>query len=116
MVGRVTLNTPTTGLPAISPSFPDDGVVTSGPATGCGSGTAPGHIGTCVCPGDGCQAGVCALRPPDANTTQRAKSKGFITIPSEAGYSKTTSRLKNAHLVRKSSTDEMGVWTAIVSE
>src|SRR6266566_7150977 len=88
IVGRVTLNTPTTGLPAISPSFPDDAVVTSGPATGWGSGTVPGHIGTCVCPGDGCQTGVCALRPPHAKTTQRAKSKafikGFITIPPEA--------------------------------
>src|SRR6266566_3789154 len=82
IVGRVTLNTPTTGLPAISPSFPDDVVVTSGPATGCASGAVPGQIGTCVCPGDGCQAGVCALRSPNANTTQRAKSKGFITIPS----------------------------------
>src|SRR6266404_135401 len=56
--------------------------------------TAPGHIGTCVCPGAGCQPGVCALRPPNANTTQRAKSKGFITILAEAEYSKTNSRLK----------------------
>ena len=52
----------------------------SGPGTGCASGTAPGHIGTCVCPGDGCQTGVCALRPPHANTTQRAKIKGFIRV------------------------------------
>src|ERR1035441_3243117 len=70
----------TAGLPATSHPFPDV-VATSGPATGWGSGTVPGHIGTCVCSGDGCQTGVCALRPPNANTTQRAKIKGFITLP-----------------------------------
>ena len=72
--------TPTAGLPATRNSFP---VVfaTSGPATGCGSGTLPGHIGTCVCPGDGCHTGFCALRPPNADTTQRAKIKSFMTIP-----------------------------------
>jgi hypothetical protein len=73
IVGRATLDTPTTGLQAISPSFPDDGVATSDPTTGCASGTAPGHIGTCVCPGDDCQAGVCPFRPPNANITQRAE-------------------------------------------
>ena len=49
-------------------------------ATGAASGTVPGHIGTCVCPGDGCHTDFCALRPPHANTIQRAKIKGFVTI------------------------------------
>src|SRR6266403_5959230 len=67
--------------PTTNPSPAFAIVATSGPVTGWGSGTVPGHIGTCVCPGEGCQPGVCALRPPHANTTQRAKSQGFITIP-----------------------------------
>src|SRR6266702_1053429 len=79
MVGRVTLLTPTAGLPPGRKSFPDVSAY-SGPATGCGSGAAPGHIGICVCPGDGCHTGFCALRLPTPNTTQRAKIKGFITI------------------------------------
>jgi hypothetical protein len=45
-------------------------VTYSGPGTGCGSGTAPGHIGSCVCPGDGCQTLVCALKPPQAKAMQ----------------------------------------------
>src|ERR1700733_1584664 len=74
-------------------------VTYSGTGTGCASGTAPGHIGICVCPGDGCQTDVCALTPPDANRTQRAKSKGLVIIftsliyPATAGsleYGKTT--------------------------
>src|SRR5262249_52631090 len=52
----------------------------SGPATGCAPAPAPGHIGTCVCPGDGCQAGVCAPRPKDADTKQTATIKGFIAF------------------------------------
>src|SRR5207237_6182325 len=32
----------------------------------------------CVCPGDGCQPFVCALKPSNANTTQTVKSQGFI--------------------------------------
>jgi hypothetical protein len=63
-------------VPAVVVEF----VTYSGPGTGCASGTAPGHIGICVCPGDGCQPFVCARRPPHANTTQRTKIKGFITI------------------------------------
>jgi hypothetical protein len=63
-------------VPAVVVEF----VTYSGPGTGCASGTAPGHIGICVCPDDGCQAFVCALKPPHANTTQRTKIKGFITI------------------------------------
>src|SRR5579863_8266571 len=80
MVGCVTLLTPTAGLPATRNSFPVV-LATSGPAAGCASGAAPGHIGTCVCPGDGCQVVCCALTPPNANTTQRARIIGFITIP-----------------------------------
>ena len=58
-------------------------VATSGPSARRASGTDPGHIGSCVCPGDGCQTGVCARKSPNPNTTttQRAKSKGFIQIP-----------------------------------
>src|SRR5579859_1680981 len=79
IVGRQTLLTQTQGLPATRWSFT---VVTySGPGTGCASGTAPGHIGCCLCPGDGCQTGACALRPPNENITQRANIKSFITIP-----------------------------------
>src|SRR5438876_11749682 len=78
MVGCETLTTKTNGLPATTQSVLDK--TASGPGTGCASGTAPGQIGTCVCPGDGCQTFVCALRPPHANTTQRAKIKVFITI------------------------------------
>src|SRR5580658_3811814 len=80
MVGRVTLLTPVAGLPVSIHGF---AVVSanSGPATGWGSGTLPGHIGTCVCPGDGCHTGFCALRPPNADTTKRAKIKSFMTIP-----------------------------------
>jgi hypothetical protein len=52
----------------------------SGPRTGCGSGAAPGHIGICVCPGDGCHTGCWALRLQNPNAVQRAKSNGFIGI------------------------------------
>ena len=86
IVGRVTLVTQTAGLPAIRESFPDV-VAASGPATGWGSGTSPGQIGTCLYPGDGRHPGVCALKPPNANTTHRAKIKDLIAIPTEAGYS-----------------------------
>lgn len=68
------------GLPATSDAVTVV-VMSSGPGMGCASGAAPGHIGSCVCPGDGCQAGVWALRPPHANTTQSTKIKGFMTIP-----------------------------------
>src|SRR6266849_9024998 len=83
MVGCDTFSTYTHGLPATRCSFP---VVTetSGPAAGCESGTAPGQIDTCVCPCDGCQAGVCAVRPPTASTTEGAMSNGFIGSRSAA--------------------------------
>src|SRR5690242_17258360 len=55
-------------------------VTYSGPETGCGSGTAPGHIGNCVCPGDGRQTFVCAFRLPHANTVQ-ATNNTFAIIP-----------------------------------
>src|SRR6266702_7041336 len=80
MVGRVTLLTPTTCLPATRNVFPD-GSTTSDPLTDCGSGAATGHMGTCVCPGDGSQPPFCAVRLPSAQTLQRAKIKGFIRIP-----------------------------------
>jgi hypothetical protein len=80
IVGCDTLLTPTTGLPAMSPSFPDDVSTTSGPAAGWTSGGDPGQIGICLCPCDGCHTGSCALRPANANTNEKAKSKGFIAI------------------------------------
>src|SRR5204863_1120609 len=68
MVGCETLTTKTNGLPATPQSVLDK--TASGPGTACASGTAPGQIGTCVCPGDGCQTFVCALRLPHAKTMQ----------------------------------------------
>jgi hypothetical protein len=50
----------------------------SGPATGCESGTVLGHIGTCVCPGDGCQEAVCAPKARTPETTKRARNRRFI--------------------------------------
>jgi hypothetical protein len=70
----------THGLPATSGSVTVF-VVSSGPGTGSASGTAPGHIGICVWPKDGCQAAVWAFRLPNANTIQNASSVDFITIP-----------------------------------
>src|SRR5438132_11152656 len=69
MVGCETLTTKTNGLPPTTQSVLDK--TASGPATGCASGTAPGHISTCVCPGDGCQTFVCALRLPHAKTATK---------------------------------------------
>src|SRR5207244_12857502 len=68
IVGCETLTTKTNGLPATTQFVLDK--TASGPGTGCASGTAPGQIGTCVCPGDGCQTFVCALRLPHAKTMQ----------------------------------------------
>src|ERR1017187_1027357 len=79
MVGRETRFTYVHGLSATRWSF-SRVVAVSGPFAGCASGTAPGHIDTWVCPGDGCHAEVCALRLLKANTTQRATIGGFITI------------------------------------
>ena len=78
MVGSETLHNATHDTPLGDNTF----VTYSGPGTSwaCASGTAPGHIRTCACPGDGCQTFVCALRRPHTNTTPRAKIKGFITI------------------------------------
>ena len=78
MVGRETLPTSIHGLPATNSVTV---LEISGPATGCASGAVPGHIGTCVCPGEGCQTGVCALKEPNVITTKRAKSKGLVTVP-----------------------------------
>ena len=68
IVGRVTFFTQTYCFPATWSSLP---VVfaSSGPGTGCASGTAPGHIGTCVYPGAGCHAAVCARRTANPETT-----------------------------------------------
>jgi len=53
-------------------------VAYSGPGTGCGSGAAPGHIGTCVCPGEGCQTLVCACSLQNTNALQRATIKSLM--------------------------------------
>jgi hypothetical protein len=49
--------------------------VTSAPVTGRASGIAPGQIGACVWPGDGCQ-GACHARSREspAATARRARS------------------------------------------
>ncbi len=39
----------------------------------CASGGVPGHIGTCVRPGDGCQPGFWANRPLAANIRKRVR-------------------------------------------
>ncbi len=52
----------------------------SGPATGLASGGVPGQIGTCVCPGVGCQTFDCARRPPQANTVLRTKIKSLMIL------------------------------------
>src|SRR5437016_749403 len=84
MVGCETLSTsPGSGMVSVLGGGPN-----------CASGTVPGHIGTCVWPGDGFQPGFWANRLLDANTTQRAKMKGVVTLRIEAGYSKTNSRLQ----------------------
>src|ERR1051325_3195863 len=84
MVGCATFTTKTNGLPATIQSFLDN--TASGPGTGCAAGATPGQIGTWVCPGDGFQTFVCALRVPHARTVQRAKMKSFITIVMVTGW------------------------------
>src|SRR5215469_15565031 len=80
IVGCVTLSTSVADLPATRKLVPDDRA-NSAFFKGCASGIFPGHIATCVCPGDGCHTNFCALRLPDVHTTQRPKIKRFITIP-----------------------------------
>src|ERR1051325_12242920 len=74
MVGCETLTTKTNGCSATTHGGEaGSGLLdktASSPGTGCTSGTAPGQIGTCVCPGDGCQTFVCALRLPPAKAMQ----------------------------------------------
>ena len=77
MVGRVTLLTPMAGLPPGRKSLPEVSEF-SGPATFWGLGGAAGHMGTWVCPGDGCQKGFCALKELNANTQMAASSKFVI--------------------------------------
>jgi hypothetical protein len=78
-----TLSTEIHGLPATK-SFGPVVIAISGPAAGCRSGAAPGQMGICVCPGDGCQTevwmGVWAGRAEDAERRQRAASRGLITV------------------------------------
>src|ERR1051325_11525850 len=90
MVGCETLTTKTNGCSATTHGGEaGSGLLdktASSPGTGCTSGTAPGQIGTCVCPGDGCQTFVCALRLPHATTTQRAIIRIFFTSPQPIGF------------------------------
>src|SRR5512143_2753559 len=65
------------GLPATRWSFIL--VVTASAPGACRAwGGTPGQIGTWVCPGDGCQAGACALELPTAQATHNAVIGGFI--------------------------------------
>src|SRR5215469_3390413 len=73
MVGRETCSTYTNGRPAMMSSCFVVVVEYSGPATGCASGAAPGHIGTCMCPGSGRQTVFCPFRHATERTKQRAK-------------------------------------------
>src|ERR1700684_1504234 len=71
IVGRETLLTDWVGLPGIR--FVETSAVSGPPVPAAtASGTVPGHIGTCICPRDGCQTDVCAIKLTDQNTTQRA--------------------------------------------
>jgi len=83
MVGRETCSMASHGLPATSDPVPVLSTI-SGPSVGRGSGAAPGHIGTCACPGDGCQT-VCACRTLTAKKTQKANSVFIITDGEIAG-------------------------------
>ena len=87
MVGRETLPISIQGLPATGSSVTAF-VSSSGVATSTASGGVPGQIGTWVCPGEGCQAGVCALRPTDVNTMEREKIRALVTI--ETAYTETS--------------------------
>src|SRR5579863_4316624 len=80
MVGRVTLVTPTIGLPATREleSLPD----VSGPGTGWASGGVPGQMAIWVCPGDGCQTLVWAFAAPaaDAHTRHAARIRALMAV------------------------------------
>src|SRR6185437_8588762 len=78
IVGRATLVTAVTGLPASNLSLT---VAVSGPGTGCGAGAAPGHNGTCACPSAGCQTVVFACAPALASNSPKATTQSFMTIP-----------------------------------
>src|ERR1700691_6058671 len=86
MVGRVTLVTLVTGLPASSSLL---NVTVSGPGTGCKSGAAPGQIGI-WCPVDDCQESASALLLQIATTTLRAKIKTFVSYPCTFGSPRST--------------------------
>ena len=88
-MGRETRSTYVHGLPETRWSFSLT-VEVSGPVTGRASGTTLGHISIWVCPADGCHVDVCALRPPKANTAQRATIKAFIAITVGPRYNNGT--------------------------
>src|SRR5215469_18407856 len=73
MVGRETRSTYTNGRPAMMSSCFVVVVEYSGPVRGCASGAAPGHIGTCMCPGSGGQTVFCPFRHAAERAKQRAK-------------------------------------------
>src|SRR5579875_3517840 len=81
MVGTETLLIYVHGLPATRSlaSIP----ALSGLTAGLASGGIPGQMGTCVCPEDGCQTCVWALRAKGADSrqrTQRASFTEFIAV------------------------------------
>src|SRR6516225_4422646 len=79
IVGSATLSTSVVGFPAIKDFVPDD-KANSFSFTCCASGGVPGHIGTSVWPGEGCQLSFCALKSRGTQIKQIAKIKHFIPI------------------------------------
>src|SRR4051812_32258861 len=97
MVGCETLPTAIHGLPATS-EFVTTVVSFSRPVRGCASGTGPGHIGNCVCPGVGCQARVCAVALPHATAKQAAKITALIIMSEMRGSVEANFKAKPKNL------------------
>jgi hypothetical protein len=81
-------------------SRPGGGPTDSGFGLGIASGTAPGQMGTCVCPGDGCQESASAISLPTVTITQRAKIKAFISYPYSFGFLSSTANRHRTQILR----------------
>src|SRR6185437_558297 len=77
IVGRVTLVTAVTGLPASNLPLT---VAVSVPGTGCRAGAAPGQIVICLFPAAGCQTVVAACALPHVASRHRAIVKNFMML------------------------------------